>query len=153
MESNRRRLIIISTVTGVMVFGAAGFAAAATGGADHVRIPVVSLTVPNSLDDNGAADTSTSVTVADSSTSTDPTVTVASVVLVDPALTPISVETPNSVDDDDDDITNSSIDDDSDDDEADDDESDDDSGSGSSNSGHGSDNSGHGGGDDSGSDD
>src|SRR5512140_3643952 len=65
----QRRVIIVSAISGVLVFGAAGFAAAATGGSHKVQAPVIA----------PAIDASTSTTIADtSSTSTDaPTTTVA----------------------------------------------------------------------------
>ena len=63
---NRNRLIIVSTLSGVLAFGAAGFAAAASGGSHRVRADVTtpsSESTPASIDatDSSVASENTDV--------------------------------------------------------------------------------------------
>ena len=84
----RRRLIVISAISGVVLFGAAGFAAAATGGIHTEKLEHSnnSVVTANSVDDNvghGADDATTTSNSAVTTVSVDPTVSAAPTVSVD----------------------------------------------------------------------
>ena len=88
--TTNRQLVIASAVAGVVLFGAAGFAAAAKGDSHPARVPAT----VNSIDDKGGL---TGGHGADDATSTSNSVTVSS---VDDHGTDTSVEaTENSTDD------------------------------------------------------
>ena len=111
--TSRRRMIIVSALSGVLVFGAAGFAAAATGsGRQRIQIEDTVTTVERSTTTDGSTTTDVTTTVP----TTEAPTTEAPTTAVDNTT---GSSTDNSIDDDDDEATENSLDDEDDDDDED----------------------------------